>query len=134
MNFGTTVGETDHIWSVNMHLDILSSPGRLIGQFPVTAIDIQPVVAGGCSIALHRVVNVVLIRSTIPPGATGRSHTDQMERLISRPPFVTTQKPVKVAMCMGREGDGSRTGLNERVQPVQLRIILPCRRVGPRNV
>src|SRR5690625_5870667 len=123
MNFGTTVGETDHIWSVNMHLESLRPPGRLIGQFPVTAIDIQPGVAGGCSIAHHRVGNVVLIRSTRPPCTTSRSHTDQMERLISRPPFVTTQKPVKMTMCMGRERDSSRTGLHERVQPVQLRFI-----------
>src|SRR5690625_7827052 len=55
MNFGTTVGETDHIWSVNMHLEILRPPARLIGQFPVTAIDIQPGAAGGCSTAHHRV-------------------------------------------------------------------------------
>src|SRR5690625_5482029 len=101
MNFGTTVGETDHIWSVNMHLEIIGPPGSLIGQFPVTAIDIQPGVAGGCSIAHRREGNVVLIRSTRPPRTTSRSHTDQMERLLSQPPLVTTQKPVKQTMCMG---------------------------------
>src|SRR5690625_7523631 len=99
MNFGTTVGETDHIWSVNMHLEILRPPGRLIGQFPVTAIDIQPGVAGGCSIAHHRVGNVVLIRCTRPTCDNGRSNTDQMVRLISLPPFISYLYPEFIIVC-----------------------------------